>query len=113
MITCLTLALGVHLMTDHGLQPGHRFHELNPGGYVRCDRNVAGVFANSIGRTSAYVAHLVPITGTVDLSIGAVTGYAKSVMPLMALQFRTGKYRVAFIPTTNTNRGGMHLTTEF
>lgn len=113
MLTCLTLAIGLHLATDHGLAAGHRFSDVNPGAYVRCDRNVVGVFHNSVRRNSAYVARLFPVSPNVDLAVGVATGYAKSASPLVALQFRSGKYRMSFIPTTPMNRGGMHLTVEF
>lgn len=112
MITCLTLAIGMHIGTNHGPVP-HRLHDFNPGLYVRCDQNVIGGFHNSLGKPSLYAVHLVPIAHGVELSIGGITGYQKRVAPLVALQFRTGKTRVAFIPTTPANRGGLHLTREF
>ncbi len=111
MITCLTFAVGMHIGTAH--TPGRPLNDFNPGAYVRCDQNVAGGFVNSLGKPSFYGARLVSLAPGVELSLGGITGYSKRVTPLAALHFRVGSTRVAFIPTTPANRGGLHLTREF
>ncbi len=111
MLTCLTLALGMHIGTNHA--PGYRMNDFNPGAYVRCDQTVVGGFVNSVNRTSLYGARLVPIGSGIELSLGGITGYDKKLSPLAAIHFRAGQTRVAFIPTTPMNRGGLHLTREF
>lgn len=114
MIACLTLAVGLHIGTNHGPVRKPWLHDFNPGAYVRCDQNVAGGLVNSLGQPSLYAARLVPLAPNVELSLGGITGYRRNkVTPLVALQVRVDKVRVAFIPRTPVNAGGLHLTREF
>ena len=104
---CATLTLGLHLATAH-FQPG--FQDANPGVYARCDSVVAGVYANSVGRTSAYAAYVVP-AGPFEVAVGVVSGYGKPAVLLVLPSYRFDNgLRVSLIPKRT---GGVHFSYEF
>jgi hypothetical protein len=117
------LTIGAHLGSWHS-QPG--FNNANPGLFVRAKSGLtAGVYRNSIRRTSTYVGYTASwaITPRVDASVtvGAITGYTVApVMPMVVPSLRVGlteqlSARVIYIPRVHEKQGAdvLHLALEW
>lgn len=84
VVTALAaITVGIHLGTAHFSEPkeGAPQSGRNPGLYLVADTEAlgrvgAGIFRNSIGRTSAYAQKIVSV-GPFDLGIGVAYGYQK------------------------------------
>lgn len=107
--------VGIHVATYHFDRSAH-YREVNPGLYVMCDGYTAGVYANSVRSTSAYLGYTVAL-GPVDVTLGAVTGYRRQVLPMLVPSVRIADHvRIAFlppIPGEPKTQGGFHLMLEF
>jgi hypothetical protein len=108
------IAIGVHIGTYH-FNRHEATRDFNPGIYARADRWQAGIYANSIGRTSAYVAYAVPIAGRWAVNFGAVTGYRHApIAPAVMLSYSFDNgLRLAGFPSTPKSSGGIHVAYEF
>ena len=96
------LIIGVHTLSLHSA-PG--FNGVNPGLYVETpDGWTAGAYYNSERRWSVYGGKTLPVTGPIDLTIGAVSGYKAAplfplVVPSLRFPLRDGfTLRLALIP---------------
>lgn len=108
------IALGVHIGTYH-FDRDAQLNDFNPGIFARADRWQAGVYHNSIRRTSVYVSYAFPLTERVALHVGAVTGYRHMpVAPAVILSYSfDGGLRLAGFPSTPKSSGGIHAAYEF
>ena len=112
------LTLGVHTVSYHvnKIDPisHNKWNNANPGLYVKWDNVVVGGYYNSIRKPSFYVAYAYPLTGNIDLTVGAITGYGDihvgtngyyggyKIMPLVSPSFH--------FPITDKVEGRVHYT---
>ena len=93
--------IGFHLLSWH--IPAANYNNVNPGIYYRlAEGPVAGIYRNSLRRTSVYAAYTLHY-GRFDLTAGVVTGYTRGAQPLLVPSMRLFTYgrvttRLAFIP---------------
>jgi hypothetical protein len=110
---------GVHLVSTHG---DGGYNNVNPGLYFRLDNGfTAGRYVNSYKRHSTYVGYTAEHRAgnlSVAVTIGAVTGYQKPVMPLLvpsgAYHFGPNAIRLAYAPKPPQGGGSwcLHLMAE-
>lgn len=72
---CASLILGVHLASHHLEQYDYQ-NNTNPGVYAECDGWTAGMYLNTLKKTSVYAGYTFK-AGPLGLSVGGVTGYRK------------------------------------
>lgn len=134
---CASLILGLHLVSYHS-NPQPYQNNINPGIYVECDGWTAGAYKNSLNRTSKYLGYTWH-QGIFALSVGAVSGYKKSIgqefcregytsivsnpcvrgygfkniAPMVVPSVTIGLARISFIPRTkNSESNVLHLSIE-
>lgn len=108
-MSCTALILGLHLATAHVRTD---LNDANPGVYARCDAYVAGVYHNSVRRTTAYVGYTYPV-GPVDIMLGVATGYSTALRPVFVPSVKLGAVRVhLLLPSSSTAKGGVHVSIE-
>jgi hypothetical protein len=105
---------GLHLASYH---TAHGNNNVNPGLYVRTDGDLsvqAGAYHNSLRRATVYGMANASL-GAVTVSLGAATGYRRDVVPMVALSYRVGHWRLAYVPKFGElNKGHVfHSTYEF
>lgn len=121
--------VGVHVGSLHSNNrdnvAGRNWNNVNPGLFVRRDNVVVGTYYNSIRKESFYVGYVYSVTDWLDVTIGAVSGYAapgysaKPVMPLVvpSVHFdvmHNVAARIHLIP--QVSKGGasaVHLSMEY
>lgn len=111
--------VGVHLVSTHG---DDGYNNTNPGIYVRFDNGfTVGSYLNSYKRQSTYVGYTLEHraeTLSAAVTVGAVTGYRKAVMPLLvpsvAYHIGPNAVRVAYAPKPPQGGGSwcLHLMAE-
>ena len=82
ILTAITL--GVHLVSAH-IPAGLENNNLNPGVYAKVDGFVAGVYRNTLRRTSFYAGYAFE-HGPFALTVGAITGYDKRTKKVYTLR---------------------------
>jgi len=110
--------IGFHLASKH--IPAKRYNNTNPGIYYRTDDDwTAGIYRNSLRRTSAYAGYTFEY-GRFGVTAGGVTGYDHAVQPLFVptvslFTVQGVTARVAFIPRVEKRIGShvLHLMVEF
>lgn len=111
-----SIILGVHLASAHIPAP-EGINNFNPGVYIQADGWTAGAYRNSYRRPSLYLGHTLS-WGPASLFLGAVTGYHKPVLPLVAPSLAGPSYegwrpRLTLIPRFKENRTTvLHLSVE-
>jgi len=97
---CTTLVLGIHLVSTHfgGVDPD-QYKTYTPGIYAQCDSWAAGVYHNSYGNTSAYVAQVWDVWGPLQVVAGGVVGYGHGIKPALIPTVHWNHYRVTLVPT--------------
>lgn len=106
---------GLHLATWHD---SGSYNDRNPGVYLRTPAGwTAGTYHNSHRRQSVHVGRTWRhATGWGDLSItmGAVTGYARPLQPLVVPSLRIWHVRLTALPRADPKgAAGVHLSVEF
>jgi len=132
--------VGVHLASSHVPAQDYQ-NSFNPGIYVCAENGViAGVFRNSLGRTSAYAGFVVD-AGPYALMVGLATGYQKRavampcnnagsagcwqvvgstnarLVPMVAPSVRLPEVagvtpRISYVPGLGINASAVHLSVE-
>lgn len=109
--------IGFHLFSQH--IPAANYNNLNPGIYYRlAEGPVAGIYRNSVRRTSVYAGYTWQYN-RFDLTAGFATGYTRGAQPLlvpsMALfTYRGVTTRLVFIPRIEKRIGShvLHIVAE-
>jgi len=114
MIACTALAIGLHIGTYH-FDRDRGYNEVNPGIYAECDHYTAGVYRNSLRKTSAYAGYTFErVLGPIDVTVGGVTGYPRAaLMPLAVPSVKVGSARLSLLLPIEKGGGGVHLSWEF
>lgn len=114
MITCTALAIGLHIGTYH-FDRTRDYNEVNLGAYVECDHYTAGIYRNSLRKTSAYAGYTFDrVLGPVDVTVGAVSGYPRAaLMPLLVPSVKLGSARLSLLLPIEKGGGGVHLSWEY
>lgn len=110
--------IGVHVGSHH--MPAKKYNNFNPGLYYRTDEGwTAGVYRNSLSRTSAYAGYTWKY-GVLDVTTAGVTGYFHKVQPLLVPSVSLFTWhgvtpRVAYIPRVEKKIGAhvVHLMVEY
>lgn len=134
MFTCASLILGLHLASYHVTERWHQ-NNINPGAYVECNGWTAGVYRNSLSRTSVYAGHTFR-SGPFALALGVVSGYKKqygmcgpglydrpdnrcylgasdsAVIPMLAPSVNLGPARIWYLPRVGDTSSVIHLSVE-
>jgi hypothetical protein len=105
-MSCLTLAaIGLHLASYHSDRPTRQdvvteYNNVNPGLYVKSECGLmAGVYRNSIERTSVYLGYAYEPRGLpVFVSAAVSTGYYDTVTPIVMAGVKIGQFRIGYIP---------------
>lgn len=124
-MNCAALALTIHLATAH-FGNDWQYESFNPGIGIQCDHVAAGVYRNSFGRASAYVAWQAESTVVNSVALGAMaglaTGYDEPVMEggskiepiggVFVKYYLTPQTAVGLLawPKWKDKSGGIHLT---
>lgn len=104
---------GLHIASAHA---HGGYNAFNPGVYARLDNGVTfGTYRNSHSKQSAYLGYTWQTGGALSyaLTAGAVTGYERSVSPLLAPSIAYRGIRLGIIP--RPMKGGsaaLHLMVE-
>ena len=107
--------IGLHLATYHDRGD---YNDRNPGVYVRSDAGwTGGIYHNSHRKTSVHAGRTWSIEhklGGAALTLGAVTGYQRPLMPLLVPSLRIGYTRLALLPKASPKGAtGLHLSLEW
>lgn len=118
------VAVGVHIGSVHFVpRVAGEWNDTNPGVYIRTDADtVVGVLRNSEYKTSVYAAKVWETNRFaglgLDLTLGAITGYRKPVVPLLTagLSFRSGNttFRASYLPKPpKSGSDAVHFSVEW
>lgn len=110
--------IGFHVASHHA--PAKSYNNSNPGIYYRHDEGwTAGVYRNSLRRTSVYAGYTWKF-GALDITTAGVTGYFDKVQPLLVPSISLFTYRgvtprIAYIPRVEKKIGAhvLHLMVEY
>lgn len=112
--------VGMHIGSQH-IDADAKYNNFNPGVYVVHNGWTAGTYYNSIKKVSVYGGYTFeyPVgPGTAGLTVGAITGYWRSVNPLVAPSYAVpiGKdysVRLFYLPKVKfTGAHVVHLAIE-
>ncbi len=119
----LPTTVGLHLVSAHSNQ-AQDWREVNPGVYLRWSNGATvGTYLNSVNRQSVYLGWTgdwpIASRASVGLTLGAITGYSRSVLPLVVPSLRVGITERASVRTAiviNPRPGSahaLHLSAEW
>lgn len=116
-ICAATLTCGIHLGTLHS-KTNVPLNDFNPGIYAIHNSTgiTGGIYKNSHKRTTTYAGMTVFREKPINLFIGAGTGYAPRIMPMIVPSVRFGNIRTSLIikhPAAKTTAWGIHVSMEF
>lgn len=109
------LTIGAHIGTWHE-QDG--MNDRNPGLYLEHNGYTIGGYRNSINRDSYYAGYTISTQhrfGEFSLTMGAVTGYEKDPMPMIAPSIKLGNARFTMLLPKIVKKeavNGIHLSYE-
>lgn len=104
--------LGIDAYSVH-VPARHDQTDLNPGLYYRLDNGLGGgAYRNTLHRASAWAGYSLGV-GPFALTLGAVTGYGRPVLPLIAPSVAFGPLRLVLVPRCSATRSTvLHLAFE-
>lgn len=104
-------AIGLHLGSVH--IPSKDYNDYNPGLYIKTENNlVFGGYYNSIRRPSFYAGKHFEYKHF-SLTVGAITGYNKSIYPLVVPGLTFGNVRITLVPPVNQVSSVIHFSYEW
>lgn len=104
-------SLQLHTASEH-IGEGS-FNERNTGLGYSIDDWVVGFYYNSIERTSVYAGRRIGLEPGLTLTLGAVTGYRKSPLPMATISYRILDTRLSPLVTYMPSKSGGVMLLSF
>lgn len=115
---CTTIALTFALSSMHLTHNYNTdYNEVNPGVSIECNQYAAGVFQNSLNKTSVHAGmifkHNIANNLLIGSNVGMVTGYQDNAVPFVRPFVQYRSLRLGYIPESEEFKSESTITVEY